>query len=85
MTALLEILRAQGFAVAYAGATLPNDASVGLHRALGFRDVGVFPRAGFKHGRWHDTWWGARDLGPGAAPRPPLAVTDLPDDGLHLA
>ncbi len=82
MTALLEILRMQGFAVAYAGATLPNDASVGLHRALGFGDVGVFPRAGFKHGRWHDTWWGARDLGSGRAPDLTLAVSDLGADAL---
>jgi phosphinothricin acetyltransferase len=75
MEALLDRLRVQGFAMAYASATVPNDASVGLHRALGFADVGVFPRAGFKFGRWHDTWWGALDLGPGAAPDPPRPVS----------
>lgn len=80
MEALVGVLAAQGFAVAVAGATLPNDASVALHRALGFRDVGVFPRAGFKHGQWWDTWWGARDLGPGSAPAPPRAVSAV--DGL---
>ncbi len=85
MTALLSVLRAQGFAVAYAGATLPHDASVGLHRALGFADVGVFPRAGFKHGRWHDTWWGALDLGSGAAPGATRPVSDLDADGLAAA
>ena len=77
MEALLARLRAQGFATAVAGATLPNEASVALHRALGFADVGVFPRAGFKHGRWHDTWWGALDLGPGAAPTPTRPVADV--------
>jgi L-amino acid N-acyltransferase YncA len=33
---LFEILRAQNFRSAFAGITLPNDASVGLHEALGF-------------------------------------------------
>ncbi len=77
MTALLALLRAQGFAAAYAGATLPNAASVGLHRALGFRDAGTFHRAGFKHGLWCDVWWGELDLGAGAAPDPPRTLADL--------
>lgn len=80
--ALLGILRAQGFASAFAGATLPNEASVRLHRALGFEDVGVFRRVGFKHGRWHDVWWGALDLMPDrTAPAAPLSVSDLEADG----
>lgn len=29
--------------------TLPNEASVGMHRALGFREVGRLERIGFKH------------------------------------
>ena len=32
-----------------------NLASIHLHRALGFRDVGVFQRVGFKFGRWVDS------------------------------
>ena len=38
---LFAALRLQGFYNAYAGATLPNPASVGLHEAMGFRPVGV--------------------------------------------
>jgi phosphinothricin acetyltransferase len=34
--------------------TLPNQASVGLHRAFGFEDVGVWKNIGWKHGAWHD-------------------------------
>ena len=44
-TALFDLLRAQGLVNAYAGITLPNPKSVGLHEALGFRAVGVY-RAG---------------------------------------
>ena len=43
---------------AYAGATLPNPASVGLHDAMGFRPVGVYRGVGYKMGAWHDVaWW----------------------------
>jgi len=54
---LLSILRRQGFVNAYAGITLPNAASVGLHESMGFVTVAVYPRVGFKFGRWHDTTW----------------------------
>ena len=56
--ALLGILRVQGFHRAYAGITLPNAASVGLHESAGFRPVGVYRAVGFKCGAWHDVgWW----------------------------
>jgi hypothetical protein len=44
----------QGFANAYAGITLPNPASVGLHLAMGYVPTGTFHRVGYKFGRWHD-------------------------------
>jgi len=56
-TRLFDALRAQGAVMAFAGITLPNEGSVGLHRALGFEPVGLFPRAGFKLGRWWDVAW----------------------------
>jgi L-amino acid N-acyltransferase YncA len=56
-TALFDLLRRQGFVNAYAGITLPNAASVGLHESMGFVTVAVYPRVGFKFGRWHDTTW----------------------------
>jgi L-amino acid N-acyltransferase YncA len=55
---LLPLLAAKGYANAYAGIALPNDASVALHQSVGFTPVGVFRRAGWKFGRWHDvSWW----------------------------
>ena len=71
---LLGRLRRQGFRLAVAGITLPNDASVGLHRAMGFEPVGVYERIGWKAGAWHDVGWWQLDLRPGttAAPREPL-------------
>lgn len=68
--ALLPRLAARGYRTAVAGMTLPNPASEGLHRALGFEPVGTFCRVGFKHGRWHDVAWVQRSLGDGADPPP---------------
>lgn len=56
-TALFEILRRQGYVNAYAGITLPNPASIGLHESLGFVPIGVYTRVGFKLGQWHDVSW----------------------------
>jgi L-amino acid N-acyltransferase YncA len=59
---LISILTAKGYCTAYAGITLPNDASVRFHQALGFSAVGVFRRAGRKFGAWHDVSWWQRPL-----------------------
>jgi L-amino acid N-acyltransferase YncA len=56
-TALFELLRQQGYVNAYAGITLPNPSSMGLHESLGFVPVGVFRQIGFKFDRWHDVAW----------------------------
>lgn len=62
--ALLSRLAARGYRTAFAGMTLPNDASAGLHRALGFEPAGVLRRVGWKDGRWHDVAWLQRALVP---------------------
>ena len=59
---LFERLRERGFHRAFAGMTLPNDASAGLHRALGFEPAGVYRRVGWKLGAWHDVAWVQKDL-----------------------
>jgi phosphinothricin acetyltransferase len=71
---LFERLCRQGFQVLVAGVTLPNEASVGLHRAMGFEPVGVYRRIGWKLGAWHDVAWFEMDLFPPTedAPAEPL-------------
>lgn len=55
---LFRLMALQGFYNAYAGITLPNPESVGLHESLGFTPVGVYQGAGYKLGVWHDVgWW----------------------------
>jgi L-amino acid N-acyltransferase YncA len=59
---LLDIVRAQGYCSVAAGITLPNEASVRLHESLGFEPVGVYAKAGYKLGDWHDVSYWRRAL-----------------------
>lgn len=77
-TSLFRLLELQGFRNCYAGITLPNAASVGLHETMGFQPVGVYRDVGYKLGAWHDVgWWQlAIQTAPGA-PEPPMAFATL--------
>lgn len=76
--ALFELLRGQRLRIACAGITLPNEASQGLHEALGFEPVGVYRAIGYKGGAWHDVgWWQLRldeSDGPPPEPLPPQSL-----------
>jgi L-amino acid N-acyltransferase YncA len=53
----------QMIAVIGGSETLP---SIRLHAALGFAQIGLFPAIGFKFGRWIDSVYMQRPLGPGS-------------------
>lgn len=77
-TSLLALLPLQGYVNAYAGVTLPNPASVGLHEAMGFQPLGVYRRVGFKCGAWYDVAWFQRPLQPHEEePPPPKRVEEV--------
>jgi L-amino acid N-acyltransferase YncA len=59
---LLELLRIQGYATVFAGVGMPNEKSVGLHRAIGFKEIGDFRNIGYKSGRWVDVKWFQHDV-----------------------
>jgi phosphinothricin acetyltransferase len=76
--ALFQLLILQGFPQCFAGITLPNPASVGLHEAVGFQPVGVYQAVGYKLGGWHDVGWWQRGLQPRPSlPIPPTAFAVL--------
>lgn len=54
---LFNQLTQLGYVNVYAGIALPNSASVRLHASLGFEEIGVYKKIGFKFGRWHDVLW----------------------------
>lgn len=66
--ALLELLSRQGLRWACAGIALPNDASVGLHEAMGFVAAGVWRDIGHKAGAWRSVGWWQRELTPATDP-----------------
>jgi L-amino acid N-acyltransferase YncA len=83
-TALFARLKDQGFYVACATIALPNEASIGLHRAMGFEPVGVYRNVGWKLGAWHDVSWWQLELrppsdSPPAEPVPASASRLAPD------
>ena len=58
---LIARLRASGSHLVVGGIALPNDASIALHKSLGFTEVGTFSEAGRKFGRWIDVgFWQLR-------------------------
>lgn len=79
---LFELLERQGYRMLLAGISMPNPASVGLHESLGFEQVGVYRRIGWKAGDWRDVMWLARELGPetheSEMPPPPGPPARLP-------
>ena len=82
--ALFEVLRRQAYVNAYAGISLPNAASVGLHEALGFAPVGVYRKVGYKRNAWHDVgWWALNLLPPPAPPAEPVPYPMLDPISLH--
>jgi len=60
--ALLEAIRELSMHAVIGGIALPNDASIRLHEALGFRKVGHFEEVGFKQDRWVDVGYWQRLL-----------------------
>ena len=52
--ALFEHVSGEDIHRAYGGITMPNDASVALHRSLGFEHIGTYPEIGRKFGRFWD-------------------------------
>ncbi len=72
---LFSLLKMQGYVNVYAGVTVPNEKSEGLHTSLGFEVIGDFKNIGFKQGKWHDVRWLVLHLtAHGAHPSPPLPM-----------
>lgn len=71
--ALFARLAGRGFRRLQAGLALPNDASLALHHAVGFEDVGTYRRVGWKHEQWWDVHRMQRDVHPDDDGAPPAS------------
>lgn len=70
LSALIEHVRGLGLRhlIAAISDSETSAASVALHRALGFRDAGVYRQVGWKFDRWLDVTLMQLDLAPDGAP-----------------
>ncbi|HEX4533088.1 MAG TPA: GNAT family N-acetyltransferase [Rhizomicrobium sp.] len=59
---LFGALKGEDIHRAYAGVTLPNDASIALHTALGFKLMGTYHEPGRKFGKFWDVAIFERDM-----------------------
>ncbi len=64
---LLARLTAHGCHTAIGGIALPNPASIGLHEALGYRQVACFNQVGYKFDQWLDVGYWQKILHAGGA------------------
>lgn len=75
---LLDAMRLQGINQAVGVITLPGDTSVAMHEAMGFAPAGVWPKAGYKLGRWWDVGvWSLFLSEPANPPRPVVPFAQL--------
>lgn len=46
-----------GYYILYTAVTSANEGSCRFHEAMGYKQIGVFPKTGMKFGRWYDIIW----------------------------
>ena len=66
--AMEEMLEQMGYIHFLACISLPNEASLALHRKRGYQQVAHFPKIGYKFNRWHDIVWLQKSLDKQASP-----------------
>ncbi len=59
---LFEELEKTSVHRAYGGITLPNCASIALHKKFGFNEIGTYNEVGNKFGKYHDVKWFERKM-----------------------
>jgi phosphinothricin acetyltransferase len=70
LSALIDACAAGGYRQMIGYIDAANQASMRLHAAFGFRQVGYLPSIGYKFGRWTDSVMMQRSLGLGATAPP---------------
>ena len=66
--ALEGLLKQMGYIHFLACISLPNEASLALHRKRGYQQVAHFPKIGYKFECWHDIVWLQKSLDKEAGP-----------------
>ena len=84
--ALFRLLKMQGYFNVYAVINLPNDPSVRLHEACGFRWFASYENVGYKLGKWKTVgWWQLTLSDYTDNPSPPVPFRELPPEAVAAA
>ena len=82
-SALIEILRVQGFRNVYAVINLPNEKSVEFHEGCGFTHFATYGKVGYKLGKWKNVgWWQLSINDYSNEPGAPIKFSELNKDFL---
>ncbi len=85
-TALIELLKRQGYANTLIGITMPNPVSVAFHESMGYQLVGYYHNVGFKSEKFQDVgWWEMPIRDMSEAPPPIRSVWSLTEEELREA
>ena len=77
-TALIDILKLQGFRNLYAVINLPNEKSVAFHENLGFEYFATYKNVGYKLGKWKNVgWWQLQLNEYSMEPEPPIKFSEI--------
>jgi phosphinothricin acetyltransferase len=80
-TALIDILRLQGYRNLYAVINLPNDKSVSFHENIGFEYFATYKNVGYKLGKWKNVgWWQLQLNEYSMEPEPPIKFGGIGTD-----
>ena len=75
---LIATLTSQHFTQAISSLTMPQDAAIQLHEAMGFRRGGVYREVSYKNGQWIDVGIWQRELAqPDSPPDEPLPFSAI--------
>ena len=84
--ALEELLKMQGYHTLYAIITQDNTDSVAFHEKMGYSMLSLFPRCGFKQGRWLGVYWMEKRLFSVETPKSfPISFSRLRQDSQRIS
>jgi len=76
---LMRLMQLQGVRNVYGIVTDPNPVSYQFHEKMGFEEKGHFEHIGFKHGKWLNVNFMAKDIAPAQGdPAPVIPFAQLP-------
>ena len=82
--ALFKILQKMNNINVYACIVHPNVKSENFHHRLGFQDIGIYRKSGYKFNQWHDVIWMQKTIGDYDHVQPIRYMQELSNEEIEL-